>query len=219
MAALNHVPLLGNVVPSRYSLFVQLAAAVLFASGLSRWLDHNRSVRTGRLRRVGLGGGWLALVLAFLTPALPLPSAPAAIPTAFGTGRELPIAPGTVVLTYPYPTTPEVSAMLWQAESGFQFRITGGEAAIPRAANGTPLPPYTPSGVEELFGQAYAGPRPSLNALTLSRLISAYVHRYRIGAVIMTRVGRSPGLVARALALDFGAPHPTGGVLIWHVRK
>jgi hypothetical protein len=111
------------------------------------------------------------------------------------------IRPGENVLTVPF--SYDGQAMLWQQESGFGFRLTGGyvSATLPeelwkysivRSIYGLPLPPL---------------PNGEVRALTRGRDVD----------VVLVRRGR-PGPWASVFTSALGAPRTAGGMLAWRVR-
>ena len=128
-----HLPVFDNILPARLMLFASLAAAAAVAlwassSGPPRWL------------RAALP----ALAALALVPNLAqahahwirTPKQP-----AFFTDRayETCIRAGDNVLVIPYGFTGD--ALIWQAESGFYFRMAGGHVSplVPEAFAGTPV--------------------------------------------------------------------------------
>jgi hypothetical protein len=94
-------------------------------------------------------------------------------------------------------------AMLWQQESGFGFRMTGGyvsatfppalwQSPIVRGIYGAPLPPF---------------PGRELRALIRDREVD----------VVLVRRGW-PGPWRGLLRSELGAPRQAGGMLVWRVR-
>ncbi len=241
---LHHLPLLRQEVAARYSLYVQLFVSVTVAVGINELrngvldvqagvgIDHRRhAVR--RTRPTGLINvtlvAMMAVALVPLIPHIPYPTPSPGIPRYFtSTSPEdvRAIAPGSVVLMYPYPFPPQSNAMLWQAESGMRFRIIGDYAITPLdngSGNGTLAPPtLSPSLMETLFLVAYqGGPAvtnlPPPDAATLTQL-RAFVVRYRVGTVLVDPSGARPDIVTRYLTAALGrSPVIRGGVEVWRI--
>jgi hypothetical protein len=113
--AIDSLPGLNNVLPVRLSVFVVLAAAVLVA----RWLADARTP------------AWLRAALAALAIAAVLPNphvswhvAPERPAYFTERGYETSLRPDDIVVLLPYGANGH--SMLWQAESGFAFRMAGG---------------------------------------------------------------------------------------------
>jgi hypothetical protein len=140
------LPMMDNVIPSRFLVVTYLAAAVMLAvildhvyAGTSRW----QKARTARTREVGrpgvrsksrfvgaLAGGLVAAVAlvpiaVYYTAYLPLTVRPVVLPTWFRT-----VAPhlnsGQVILAFPVPFAFYQSAMTWQAVDKMQYAMVGG---------------------------------------------------------------------------------------------
>ena len=129
-AAVANLPVFNNVLPVRYGIFVVLGAAVAVAC----W---TASHDTPRLARATLP----ALAVIATVPSLwnsdwhEHPARPAFF--TYGTYRTC-LAPNETVLVLPFPLWS--GAMLWQAESGFEFRMA--DAYISTVPTGLPDPAY-----------------------------------------------------------------------------
>jgi hypothetical protein len=118
---IEHLPLFGNLLPSRVMVYAYLMAALL----LALFVDHVARASTG----ARIGGA--ALLLAGALLLLPLFDYPASVHddpryfTAGGDARQL--AEGAVVLVAPWVSTGyDNSAEMWQVESGMRFRMPEG---------------------------------------------------------------------------------------------
>lgn len=148
-ALLAHLPLLENLGPTRLMKFVALFLAIVIGFAideLATWnhepcdepLANERS-RTRALPKSWLSLGAVAVSLAALVPILPnFPYQQTTIrcPKFFTTEDVDAIAPGSVAVTYPFPSDtalglPWSQAMLWQACSGFRFSLVGGYVLEP----------------------------------------------------------------------------------------
>ena len=186
----DDLPLASHALPARAFVLVWLALAVLVALFLADG---------GRAR-------WLAFGLVALTL---LPSLDGSLwvtrldrPALFEGDRwRSLIHPGENALIIPF--SYDGQAMLWQEESGFGFRMTGGyvSATLPpelwrysivRAIYGLPLPPF---------------PNREVRALVRGRKVD----------VVLLRSGR-PGPWAGVFTSALGRPRSSGGMLAWRVR-
>jgi hypothetical protein len=131
---LSLLPLLSNAVPARFSLFMDLFAALLLGLILQRFWRYLR-------RRFGSGRpAWRAPLTMTLTVVLILlPLVPAA-PFAGVSTESVPAvftAPGVaathlgITVVFPYPSTANPQAEVWQAASGLAFTTPGGNFIIP----------------------------------------------------------------------------------------
>jgi hypothetical protein len=135
-ALLAHVPVAGNIMPSRIALGMWFAVAGLFALTLDVGVAQGRGSRlpggTGRGR--GFHAALALLAAAAVVPLLPslrYPEVPAATPSFF-TSREVGVIPeNALVLTYPYALDITDQPMLWQATTRMQFRLLGGYIIAP----------------------------------------------------------------------------------------
>ncbi|MDX6631622.1 MAG: hypothetical protein QOH00_3868, partial [Gaiellales bacterium] len=186
----DDLPLASHALPARAFVLAWLALAVLVALFLA-------------------GGGrarWFAFALMALTL---LPSLDGSLwvtrldrPALFQGDRWRSVMhPGENALIIPF--SYDGQAMLWQEESGFGFRMTGGyvsatlpaelwQYSIVRAIYGLPLPPF---------------PDREVRALARGRDVD----------VVLLRDGR-PGPWQRVLTSALGAPRISGGMLAWRVR-
>lgn len=179
------LPLFNNILPVRISMFVALAASVCVAW----WASSRRAPRAARIVLT-------ALALATVVPSLWLnvwhkhPYRPAFFTQ--GTYRTC-LGPDDSVLMLPFPRLTD--AMLWQAETGFRFRMANGyvnsivpegvpDARVVRRFMRLPVP-TTPQpllawartqGVTKIVA---AGP----GSRAWVRLLSPVVHPQRIGGV------------------------------------
>jgi hypothetical protein len=185
-ALLAHLPGLSNVLPVRLALFATLAAAVIVAL----WL---------RSARGPLAVALPLLAVLALVPRVDLPvwsTTPQRLPFFVdGLYRDC-LGPDENVIAVPYGGQGE--SMLWQAESGFAFRLAGGYIR--------PLPPPSflrDPAVREI---TYEGDAP--RAADLRRLVrDKHVTR------IVVTAAAAPGW--RGALRSFGPPTRTGGVLVY----
>jgi hypothetical protein len=187
---LDGLPLASHALPARAFVLVWLAVAVIVAG----FLAGGSPVR------------WLVFGLMALT-LVPNPDSRLWVtrldrPALFEADRwRTVVNPDENVLMIPFAY--EGQAMLWQEESGFGFRMTGGyvSATLPpalwrhpivRSFYGAPMPPF---------------PGRDLRALTRDRQVD----------VVLLRSGY-PGPWRQILTSELGAPRRTGGMLAWRVR-
>jgi len=132
--AFHHLPLLEGAVLGRFSVFVDLFAALIFGIALqkvrswpgwpSRW--------TGVLIALVVSGA----VLVPLLPSLPYTETSTDTPSFFTTSAVDSVPDGSVAVVYP-PTTPaNADAMLWQASAAMRFKMPGAYALVPIPGTG-----------------------------------------------------------------------------------
>lgn len=189
-AILFHVPVLWNIVPARFMLYVYLAVALTVASVVDRGDPVRRPVR---LLAVAAG-------LVFLFPA----SAPAlaeSTPSAFRTATNR----GGLVLVTPGGVSRE--EMLWQADTGFAARLVGGFTLAPRPPNAL---------LDTLAAADSSGRWPALSAQRAASLRGA---ASQLGVTTIVDVPDSHELSRRAfLTTVFGpAQSAAGRFAIWNL--
>lgn len=156
---LVRIPLIQNIVPSRFLSMTYLVAAILLAlvadhaaGEWATWISRRQmaAIRTGPTprsspeRRAARGAGVTGIVVSaialvplatYLGPAIPLTATPVVLPRWFAQvaphlrGRQ-------VLLAYPVPFSILQSAMTWQAVDRMEFSMAGGggpEATLSRA--------------------------------------------------------------------------------------
>jgi hypothetical protein len=114
----THFPLLNNALPARFILFAWLIVAVIAAG----WLKMTNDIAVG----VRIGVAVLSIIFLFPRPSFLLSAAtPIDAPPFFARGlyRQY-IRPGENILLIPY--SHEGDGMLWQAQTGMNFRMAGG---------------------------------------------------------------------------------------------
>jgi hypothetical protein len=242
-AIVTHIPLIDGEVPGRYSLFVQMAVAVIFAMGIekaaifihqrdpSRIARWNNKLTTWALHpRVSLALLLCVIcaVLAPLAPSIPLPIGRAGVPSLFRSSLLDKIPQSSVLLAYPYPQPLLYSeAQLWQAVAGYRFKLLGGYGVF-RAVNGwgTPWPAdLTPPEMQALFEEALTGvatlpgtanrlPPVELGQATHLAL-RAFLERYDVATIVVQPIGKDPRLVTRYLTTVVGRPQELDGLSVW----
>ncbi len=237
-ALLGHVPLIDQLLPSRISLFTALFVGAVVALSLDRFRRTNPSRPTREASHVGdpdrgrtaqrLQRAVVLLVAAVATAAL-LPRWPnrtvsTDVPSYFTSSDVDRIPLGTVALTYPYATPLHAQPMVWQAVTGMRFSLTGGYALIPDARGVPTLFPSTlqPATVQHFFiNEAggvpfYASPPVADNA-TLVTDVRHFIHRYRIGVVLVDPATPNSKTVEQLVRRTLGrTPVARGGMDVWY---
>ncbi|HYB14189.1 MAG TPA: hypothetical protein VEF71_01760 [Streptosporangiaceae bacterium] len=229
-AALNHIPVLDNTVAARYSLYVMLGAALIFALTLEALRDLLRERPGDLLReRPGAGGrrpalaagaacgGLACLALVPLLPAWPYSARVTQVPGYFSSGQVTAVPSGSVAVLYPFPSSADATPMLWQIAAGLRFKAPGGRFVIPAPGSvGTP-----PSDQLPLVGQAFAqlagGQMPALTAARRSAL-RAQLRAWDVRAVLVQPLGARPALVVPFFEWLLGHPPDvrSGGISAWY---
>lgn len=230
-AVLVHLPLIQGIAALRLTLYEQLGAALVLGVGLDRMRSRSPATDAGEDRQLGRHGGWPSglaagavgvVALLPLVPHYPYRSKPAAIPPYFFSDANRAIAPGSVVLTYPYDVDPANQAMVWQAVGGMRFRIFGGQASRPgRDGRATSdVAELMPAAVQQLFTDArFGGTRAAEFALGPKTLgaVRTFLVRYQVGTVAIEPFGLDPSLAVRGITRALGRPpRREGGVDLWY---
>lgn len=242
--ALVHLPLLDNILPSRFSLYEQFFVAVVIALGIAQGsVGAISRARTGqaeeRAARRGLlvppvgvkTLGQLIVVSVFLfalvslVPNWPTPTVPlsTSLPPFFTSPQAGEIPAGSVVLTYPFDITPENQAMLWQETSDFRWKLVGGYALIPQASGAVSSrpPALRPRPVQRFLAweamgrRGYHAKKPPADNGHLVAELRLYIRRYGIETVVFDPVGKTSSVVLALFERALGEPVAAGGVDLW----
>jgi hypothetical protein len=140
----TRLPLLSNTIPVRYSLYVELFAALLLGLILGALHDslvasrmrsngvHTRTVHDRTIVAVAIPAIVAVLALLPLLPAVPFTAlGPVGTPTYFTSPALRQIPEGSVAVLYPYPSSTTPGAQAWQAVAGMRFRMPGGYFLVP----------------------------------------------------------------------------------------
>jgi hypothetical protein len=237
---LVHLPILGDIVPSRFAIVFWLAVAVLLAVALDEghlWLQGSitRAVERQQIaqgsrspsraersrarllatRLASLGSLVVGVgVLIPVIPAWPYPNVPADVPSFF-TGHDVNELPsGSLVATYPYALTATAWPMIWQADSNMRFRMLGGYAIGPGAGGaGTFFP--DPNPVMYCFINIYSsGTAPSY--LCAPGYLAKSIRQLGVTSVVAGVDQTNVGTAVRTVSAALGAqPRQVGGVWLW----
>ncbi len=228
---LQHLPLLEDIVPNRFALVVDFAAALLLAVSIDGWLTLLRRL-VARLPAKPVGGrlavsatGVAALVVAIAVSVLPvvhtykwpLTMHAEATPAWFETtAKHLPA--GTEVLTYPYASSAASEAMYWQAEDDLSFGLVGGRAETPGAdgrhsAHVDPLRGTDALLTNDSFGFGIP-PAPDRAGIEAVR---ASLRKWGVDVLVVLRAGRAPAFAVAMFTAALGrAPRLEEGAEVWY---
>ncbi len=217
-AALTHIPILDNTIAARYSLYVMLGAAVIFALTIEALRE--RLHRSGR--RPAQAAGAVCAVLACLAllplvPAWPYGARVTQVPRYFSSDLAAAVPQGSVTVLYPFPASGDAIPMLWQVAAGLRFKSPGGRFVMPAPGSvGTPA-----SDRQTLVGQTFSqladGQLPALrSALRLALL--AQLRSWDVRAVLVQPTGQRPALVMPFFEWLLGRPPDarSGGINAWY---
>ena len=200
---LEHLPILKNVSPPRFTIFMYLMVALLLAIFVD-WALANH----GPLRVVGIGATVIALIALF--PAVPYPTDTAVIPTFFRGGDVRRIPEGSVVLVAPFSRAFTSDAMMWQSVSGMSFRMPEGYAYRPGPTRNPPV-----TALQTRLGAIYDGlDRPAVTP-DLAQQMRGELQAMGATTVVVGPEPREDEVVALFRLLLGREPVETGGVFVW----
>ncbi len=132
-----HFPLIRDILPSRFGLFVVMAAAFLLGFIVDRVhaLTEKRTTSSWRAALAPIGIAVVALVP--LIPSVPYVGIiPVPSSTYFASDLVRDLPPGQLALIYPYPTAQIPTAAYWQTEAAMRFVMPGGYFLVPQLSGG-----------------------------------------------------------------------------------
>ncbi|MCU1692418.1 MAG: hypothetical protein JWM64_1509 [Frankiales bacterium] len=215
--AVWRLPLLGSLLPARFSLYVVLGVVLALAAASDAW-----TLPRTALGRAGAAVVALAVAVPLL-PSWPYAYVPATVP-AWSTGdgvREL--ARGSVLQTWPvprrHPGSATSSPVSWQAAADFRYRTTGGHV-ITRGADGRGT---QDGGVRAWERAALGAARSGCGSVPASLLqqVRADWAGLRVTAVVVDPTASGAGQVDALLVRLTGrtADEVRGGVQVWRVDR
>lgn len=220
-------PLFYDVIPQRFSAVVDLCVALLIAVGM----DAVHSAATGRRRadvwRIGAVSSCLVAAVAAVgslwwTYQVPFATRAVALPAWYEVAAPK-VAPGTVVLSYPFPFSPDGTSapMVWQAEDGMRFRLAGGYMKEP-GPGGRPLtdrPVRAPYSLLAPLTSSGGGRLPSSFTNAQIDALRNAVVRWRVDEVVVVPLGRDPRLAVKIFSRVLQrAPVRELGAWVWRLR-
>ncbi|WP_337314173.1 hypothetical protein, partial [Candidatus Aeolococcus gillhamiae] len=207
-AILAHLPVLDNLVPARFAVYVALFTALLFGLFVDSLPARRQSTRVVALVTV--------LIAAAFVPPLPFPTRVAVTP-AFFTASPAPLAPGSAVLVVPFSHDfYSTQAVLWQAEAGMWFSMPEGYI-INRQPSGAAAqgPPPSATGSTLVAIAAGQAADATVDEQTRRRIL-VELRAWKIGAVVLGPMDHHAAEMKAFLADLFGtAPVDRDGVTIW----
>jgi hypothetical protein len=242
-AAMQSLPILDTVVPTRFALATVPITGVLLAMGWDQWRRHGqphartRAVREGGWRSNRLGRSLryasYALVPAAFAAAL-LPAAPRPLPVVHQAKTPALLVNGRLheyltgnrsVVFVPPPQSRYPEPLAWAAQAGLSFRISRGYFLGPATGSDEPGGPK-----HSIFS---APPRPTSSLLMavhdrrwnpriterMRDQAAADMRYWRAGAVVLVP-GRSTGPLLRTTTGLLGIqPQWMDGAWLWDVRQ
>jgi hypothetical protein len=225
---ISHIPLLDNLLASRFSLEIALCLGALIAFGL----DDLRRVPVKPYRHSRTPGRTAAIAFSLITvvvlvvtqmPQWPFRSQ-AVLPMPSAIRGAIPGGNPTAI-TYPYSTAIYAESMLWQADADYSFDLTGGYSNHP-TPQGLPTGfprPLQPPGLENfLYGQEgfdpYIPPEP-ITPMLIDQTRTAFAHYY-VRLVIVDRSMHGSARVMDLFTTVLGEPKvATPSFALWASRQ
>lgn len=212
---LLHLPLVRNILAARFMGVVDLCVAILVAEFVAL-LSKSRSA----LKWLGsalLGVGFIAIVPA----PLPLPSQNYSIPSYF-TSRAIRRIPwGSTVLVAPFDTSgAEIYPQLWQAASGFRFKMPEGYVYVPTPGGTITGPVQTPlsDAMIQIEASSPATPPPILTMSQRSGYLTQ-LQSWGVTSVIVGPMANESTMVSFFAGLFHRSGVSEGGVVAWYAIK
>ena len=233
---LARLPVLGDIIPSRFALGFWFAVGVLFAVGLQdgyawttrlvaarlrSWKEPHTRVQATRQRRTAV---WATTALVGvigvgvvipMVPDWPSQQLPADVPAFFTSHEVRVVPPNSLTVTYPYPLTAMAQPMLWQSNAGMRFRMLGGYAIGPGADGVGTFFPDT-NLVEYCFLAIYTSKSTSICA---PAPLAQSLHQLGVTSVIAGDDQPNVALARSVVTAAVGAqPRHVGGVWLWRCK-
>jgi len=216
---LQSLPGLAQVLPWRFAILADGAAAALLVFALDRALA--AVPRTEGSRGWAARGALCAVAVLAVLPLVPVPykvTPVAQVPAGWrATFSDLSLPSNAPVLMVPFPSGGQPQVLRWQAVSGQPGAMIGGYFIGPNK-----------TGQASFFFQANSQPSKVaryLNTLAQGKTprgpsdaeVRAVIASWQTAAIVAVTAGQSP--VARLLTRLYGAPdHHIGGVLSWRLN-
>jgi hypothetical protein len=206
--ALENVPLLDDVLPSRLASFIFLWSGIVLAVLVDVAMGRGRLVGTAAVAAV-------AIALVPLFPRLPYPTSQLQPPAFFLSGGEVSrVAAGSVVLVSPLAGAGSTSAMAWQMVADYRFRMPEGALLVPDPRTHAPiLGPYLPYLGAALTGLERGQAEP-LTAGFRCQVLTEMAKR-EVGVVVVGPSTNRQRIVAWLTDLLERSPASSGGVEVW----
>jgi hypothetical protein len=209
-ALIRRLPLMGGVIPVRFSLLMLLLVAGLIAWTLARL--HGRALLIGALVAVA--------VLIPLRPVVPIHgSVLPQTPKFFTTSAIDVIPPGAVTAVLPQAGFPHNSAMVWQIRARMRFALVGGYSVFKVRGNATyfpVLPPFIDALRDVGRGDRLTVPLATLRSSAADSPVRFIVitdlqpNIAAVAAAAATITGCRPREVADVLVCQIGTPSAGG---------
>lgn len=211
---LDKLPVVKNVVPARFALYVTLFGGVVLAASL----DHLRRARFwSGTHRLSTAGSLLVgiAVLVPLVPRWPYTMVPVGTPSYFTSGAADAIPESSVAAVYPFPDELFANPQLWQASTFLRFKMPGGRWIVPAPGTGT-FADSRPSVTDTVLTELAAG-TPVPKDPTIKEQVVGELRSWRVQTVIAVPGGTDPPAAVAYLSWLLGSsPTESDGVFVWY---
>jgi hypothetical protein len=232
----DHIPVVSEILPERFSLFTDFGLAALLSLSLDLcWQRRERVLALFLGRRNGLrdkiaprradiayAAGCCGVAIAALVPvaltydvAFVIHDQP---PPAWFLSVAPRLSPGTVLLTMPYPSSAESQAMAWQADVGFAFAMVGGYALVPGGDGRQSIYVDPPAGAAAILDTLSFGiaPEPS-GSLTETSEVRRALRAWGVQVVVVAPQARDAAYAVGFLTATLGRePLWQAGTWVWY---
>jgi hypothetical protein len=210
---LDHLPLFKNAVPSRYSLYSVLCAALILALVIER--VRGARIWNNRAAALAVPAVMCVAVLVPLLPAWPYNMEPTGVPNYFTSGAADAIPPGSVALIYPFPDADFANPQNWQASTFLRFKTPGGRFIVPKDSTGA-VSPSRPTLTDDVLTALAAGNPPSRTS-TLRAKFDEQLRSWHVTTIVAIPTGTDPAQAIQYLTWLLGSsPTTSSGAFTWY---
>lgn len=217
----EHVPILENVLPTRFALIAVPALGALLAIGAAevRRAVGRSSASPGTALAAAAGAAGIVLLPVLPTPLVVDERPP--MPQFFvdGSWQDW-VDEGGSVLAAPATWVGDARALEWQAQARWGFPIVAGYFVGPDT---TPERGgqygATPTGLTQWMAAIAESDQPALATPEQVEEFTTNLRQGRVDAIVLPQGRPAEGALLASLTSAFGEPVTTGGVHVWDVRS
>lgn len=225
---LAHLPVLKNMIPGRYSLYVVLFVSIIVAYSLEQLFLGvlARRARFGVAKSGLVVGAVIVVIGAPVVPAVPYVGiTQIQVPTVYRQRIAQQVPATSVALTYPYPTSSFPLPLVWQSVAHLRFMMPGGNLIVPKGPGN--LVTETPgigaarsTAVARVFYALQQGQPVARTPSTRTR-IRAEVRAWNVKTILADPAyGAAARRAESTLVWLFGTPSTTvSGTVIWKLHR
>ena len=208
------LPLMGNLLPVRLSVFTDLGIALLLAYGIGHRVRPSTPARNA-VRFVAAAAAVVTLVPSwYLLKSI---SAPVDVPHFFTSSEVKTIPKGSIALVAPWTTDPSnIPPEVWQSLAHFRFKMPSGYAYVP-LGGGTVTSGLLTDLLEDSMWQIGHGmPPPDLTNKAVLAKLRRLVKKHQISTVIVGPMEYQDTMLRFMTRVMGRAPEAIGGVYVWY---